>query len=114
MPQDARIPLILGGPDRARTGDALLAEGHHPAAAARFTPALSPGHEAGCACCGSRNAAGRALAALLQDRARGRVLFFRRVVAFTLTQAGRREVEVALESDPVASSCFRLTDGDGR
>ncbi len=114
MPQDARIPLILGRPDRAAAGDALLAEGDHPAAAACFTPAISSGHGAGCACCASRNAAGRALAALLQDRARGTVPFFRRVVAFTLTQAGRREVEVALESDPVASSCFRLTAGDGR
>ena len=35
----------------------------------------------GCACCAPRNAAGRALASLLQSRARGQTPFFRRVVA---------------------------------
>ena len=113
MPLDARIPVILAGPSQAGTEDALLAEGDHPLAAS-FTPTLVPRHGTGCLCCAPRNAAGKALAAMLQDRAKGRIPFFRRVVISTVTQAGRAEVISALDGDPVASSCFRLTVADGR
>ena len=108
MPLDARIPVILAGPDQAGTEDALLTEGDHPLAAARFTPAVASANPKGCLCCAPRNAAGQALTALFQGRARGVTPFFRSVIVSTLTRAGRAEVEAALDGDPVASACFRL------
>jgi hypothetical protein len=110
---DARVPVIFGRLDQAGPADAVLFEGESapgPGASARFQPEASPsnpGHALGCACCVPRNPAGRALAALLQDRARGRVAFFTRVIATTETPAGRAAVEAALAADPVASACFR-------
>jgi hypothetical protein len=108
---DARVPVIFGRLEQAEPRDAVLREGEALArdgASAAFQ--LDTGHSPGCACCLPRSAAGRALAALLQDRARGKVAFFTRVVAVTATQAGRAAVESALAADPVASACFRLVD----
>ncbi len=105
---EARIGVILARPDRAGPEEALLAEGGHPDAVASFLPGKATGHGPGCPCCLPRNAAGRALALLLQARARGEVPFFRRVVAFTTTEEGRAELLAALATDPVASACFRL------
>lgn len=94
---DARVPVCLGGVPGA--GDAVLAEG------ADFV--LEP-HGAGCACCGVQNAVGAALNRLFQQRARGEVPFFRRVVAQTTTAEGDLAVWSALRDDPVASARFRL------
>jgi hypothetical protein len=105
---DARIPVIVASPDQVGADDALLCEGPNPLAQASFVPAAPIGHAPGCACCAPRNAAGRALAALLQARARGEIPFFRRVVAASLTDAGQAELTAALAADPVAASCFRL------
>ena len=99
---DARVPVRLIPLQNEET--AFLIEGQHFHAEAK-------GHPAGCTCCTARNSAGRALASLLQDRARGRVAFFRSVTAVTRTELGLALVLEALESDPVASACFRLEEG---
>jgi hypothetical protein len=110
---DARVPVIFGRLDQAGPGDAVLVEGEallrHLASAGFQVEEVprEPGHAPGCVCCVPRCAAGRALAGLLQDRARGRVAFFTRVIAVTETPAGRAAVEAALAADPVASACFR-------
>jgi hypothetical protein len=107
---DARVPVVIAALDAAGSDDAVLLEGDiRPPpgmASASFHPRQS--QTAPCACCAIRGAAGRALAELLQARARGRVKFFRRVVAVAATEAGRAEIVDALTNDPVASSCFRL------
>jgi hypothetical protein len=95
---DARVPVVFASLEDAGPLDAILVEGEAFHAAA---------HVPGCPCCPPRGAAGRALAALLQDRARGRIPFFTRVISISATEAGRAEIEAALQSDPVASACFR-------
>ena len=99
-PLDSRVPLRFAETAAVPDEQAVFQEGEHFAAAYP--------HRAGCACCAARNPAGVALAALLQDRARGRVVFFRGVTAITRTPAGRAMVLEALRSDPVASACYRL------
>ena len=105
---DARLPLVFGEPSEAGALDALLFEGEGDPTPGRdwFLPAPETAHPAGCACCMSRNAAGIALSRLLLARARGHGPFFRRVIAITLTPAGRAAVLEALRTDPLASSCF--------
>ena len=102
---DSRIPVILAGVEQAGADDFVLREGHPGLAG--FLPGPSA-HGATCACCAPRGPAGRALAALLQARARGEVTFFRRVVACVTSEAGRAGLLDALDRDPVASACFRL------
>ncbi len=98
---DMRVPLRFTDTDTIADGQAIFREGEH------FTDANAR-HPAGCACCVARNPAGVGLALLLQDRARGRVAFFRGVTVVTRTAAGREMVLEALRSDPVASACFRV------
>ncbi len=105
---DARIPVVLADRPGTTGTDATLEEGG-PTNGTRAGFEVSPGHAAGCTCCAARNNAGRALAALLHDRARGRTVFFTRVVAIPHTPAGRAELLDALRNDPVASACFRLS-----
>ena len=108
---DLRVPLLFGAAEDAAAGDALLIE-NEGVAPGHFLPApleFHSRHSPSCPCCQARNAAGRALASLLQARARGEVAFFRRVVAVTRTPAGRLEVEEAVRFDPVASACYRLS-----
>lgn len=106
---DARIPLVFADPAEAGPDDALLREGK-----GAFSPGLDwfeasaeSAHPAGCACCMPRSSAGVALARLLLARGRGQGRFFRRVVVAAHTEAGRRTVLAALESDPIVSACFR-------
>jgi hypothetical protein len=105
---DARLPLVFGRPEDAGPRDALLIEGEGAPAPDRdwFLPGPETAHPAGCACCAARNGAGIALSRLLLARARGQALFFARVVAVTLSPAGRAAVEAALRSDPLAAACF--------
>jgi hypothetical protein len=100
---DARVPVVFGSPDMAGPDDVLLFEGGEGLASFE----VDQGHAPGCACCTPRRAAGRALAALLQSRARGQVAFFRRVIVVTTSDAGRADIVAALRDDPVASACFR-------
>ncbi len=111
MVSDLRIPVIFGRADHAGPDDALLAEGGHPQAAMSFTASAADGHAPGCSCCAPRSEAARALASLVQARARGEVPFFRRVVACTATEAGRAALEAALAGDAVVASCYSTGDG---
>jgi hypothetical protein len=106
---DARVPVVFGTMAEAGPADAVLLEGDAAPggrAAACFQARMP--HAAGCACCAQRRAAGLALTALLQARARGTVAFFTRVVAIAASEAGREDILAALAQDPVAASCFRL------
>jgi hypothetical protein len=106
---DDRIPLRFGPLDTAGPEDALLLEerpGLAPvagAAVARF--AQGPVHRFGCVCCGGQGAAAAALAGLFQDRARGRVPWFTRVLAVVRDPAAVAE---ALRADRVAAVRFRV------
>ena len=106
---DARIPVIFATRPSSLDTDATLEEGG-PTRGTLAGFDVSPGHAAGCTCCAARSNAGRALAGLLHDRARGRTVFFKRVVAIPHTPAGRAELLDALERDPLASACFRLSE----
>ena len=75
---DARVPVVFASLEDAGPLDAILVEGEAFHAAA---------HVPGCPCCPPRGAAGRALAALLQDRARGRIPFFTRVISISATES---------------------------
>jgi hypothetical protein len=113
MDFDMRVPVVFAPLDQAGEGDAVLFErvGTWPGGSAAFVPL--PLHAPGCACCGARTAAGRALADLLHRRARREVAFFSRVIAVLESEAGRRDVEAALASDPVAATCFKLQGRSG-
>lgn len=105
---DSRIPVVLGDLPDATAGDAVLFEAPvrpWAGAAASFSPGQQ--HIGGCACCGGRVEAGRALGWLLHARARGNVPFFGRVIAVIRTEAGRAELAAALAGDPLAAACFR-------
>jgi hypothetical protein len=107
---DARLPVAFGQEPDAGPTDALLLEGEGEPTPGRdwFTASSATGHPAGCACCLPRNAAGQALSRLLLARARTHGPRFARVIAVTQTQAGRMAVLEALQTDPLASSCFVL------
>jgi hypothetical protein len=106
---DARTPLVFADAAEAGPDDAVLREGAGVAAPGRdwFEADPETAHGVGCVCCVSRNGAGIALARLLLARGRGHGPFFRRVVVAARTEAGRAAVASALESDPLASACFR-------
>lgn len=105
---DVRVPVLLDGCPTA--DDAVLAEvgctlppGAVPAA---WWEPSADAHRPGCACCAGRSPAAMALAGLFAARARGGVPFFRRVVAFAATEAGRAELRAALE-DPLVAGRYR-------
>jgi hypothetical protein len=108
---DARVPVIFAPASSAGADDAVLMEEGPPAppgrVVARLSAQLSAGHPAGCLCCVPRGEAGRALGALFQARARGEVVFFRRVVADVIDQAA---VRAALATDPLAAAHFRIAE----
>lgn len=92
---DARIPVAFGPADRAGPDDLVVV----PAAADTV-------HSAGCACCVARTPTAEVFGRLFQQRARGEVPWFRRV----LVVAGPDEeaaVVLALMNDPVVSARFR-------
>jgi hypothetical protein len=114
---DARIPVTvletpaaLPGALGAGRPAALLAEGtapHHTDARATESFAPEPRHPVACACCAGRSAAAQALDRLFQDRVRGRVGWFDRVVVLAATPAGRAELALALAQDPLTTARFR-------
>jgi hypothetical protein len=92
-------------------GAALLLEGDLPAGDARvvqrFTPAGPGAHLAGCGCCGFRSPAAHALDRLFLAKVKGEVPDFRTVLA-AASELGRREIETALQDDPVAPMRYRV------
>jgi hypothetical protein len=106
LPDAAALAAILAGGRPA----ALLAEGSAPdPAQAPATETFAPEarHPAACACCAGRSAAARALDRLFQDRVRGRVAWFDRVVVLAATPEGRAELALALAQDPLTTARFR-------
>ena len=108
---DARIPVLIGGPDPGDSATALLVEGEPPTspgrAVAGFVLARSP-HLPGCLCCAPRTPAARALARLFLARARGDAPPFARVLALPQTDAGAAAIRDALAADVLAAARFRL------
>ncbi|WP_198370751.1 hypothetical protein [Roseomonas rosulenta] len=115
---DARIPVTLLPDAAALPGAlaagrpaALLAEGAVPRhAAAPATEIFAPEaaqHPAACVCCAGRSAAAQALDRLFQDRVRGRIAWFDRVVVLAATPEGRAELAQALAQDPLTTARFR-------
>lgn len=114
---DARIPVTvledpsaLPGALGAGRPAALLTEGVAPddtGARATGSFAPEPSHPAACTCCAGRSAAAQALDRLFQDRVRGRVGWFDRVVALAATPAGKAELALALAQDPLTCARFR-------
>ncbi len=100
---DARVPVRFGAAGDGGADEAMLVEG------VAFT-AGAPGHVVGCACCGGRSDAARALGELFTDRAKGRVAPFQRVLVVA-TELGRDAIRAAVRDDSVASARFRLADG---
>lgn len=94
---DARVPVVFGAAADARDGDAMLPD---------MAPATT-GHVPACACCVQRTPAAEVLGRLFQQRARGEVAFFRRVVVKS-DAGGEDAIRAALASDPVVSARFRL------
>lgn len=88
---DARIPVRFGPKASLSDNEAWVS-------------GLQSGHRFGCACCGTRSAAGLTLAALFQARATGTVPWFTGAVA---DEADRPAIEDALRLDPIASARYR-------
>lgn len=105
--RDDRIPLRFGPASDAGMEEAVLTEAGRAAPAGRAVARFGLGgvHPALCACCGGRHPAAAALAALFQDRARGRVPWFTGVVADV---EDRVAVAEALRGDLVAAARFRV------
>jgi len=108
-PATPLIPIMFGDVENAQAGDAILQEGRGASAPGHewFTIGAASGHPMRCFCCAPRNAAGQALGRLLLARGRGTAPFFTRVLVATRSQAGRDAVREAVETDPLASACFR-------
>jgi len=114
---DARIRVERVGPDAlaaalAATPDAaVLAEDGvvlpAGAPAERFAPGDANGHALSCGCCGARSPAAFALDRLFLARVTGRVPFFTRVLAATVSERGAVALEVALAQDPVVPMRYR-------
>jgi hypothetical protein len=110
---DDRLAVRFGPASAAGPDEALLVEGEaqvspgHPVARFSLLAGLF-GHPAGCACCTPRGPVAEALGRLFLARARGKVAFFRSVVAVTATPAGEAAVRAALGADQVSAGRFRL------
>lgn len=115
---DARIPVTLLSDAAALPGAlvtgrpaALLAEGAAPHPAdPRVSETFAPDptqHPAACACCAGRSPAAQALDRLFQDRVRGRIAWFDRVLVLAITAEGRAELAQALAQDPLTTARFR-------
>ncbi len=101
---DARIPMFFAGEPEEMEGVAWLVE---DAAVAAWN-SREAGHVAGCTCCVERSPVAEALGRLFRARAVGEVPFFTRLGVVSASSAGEASVRQALESDGVASACFRL------
>ncbi|MCB8883418.1 hypothetical protein ACELLULO517_24435 [Acidisoma cellulosilytica] len=102
---DARIPVFLAtASDDAAMGVAWLVE--NPAEAS--WDGRETGHVAGCACCVARSPVAETLGRLFRARAVGEVPFFTRLGAVPAGPEGEAALRQALETDGLASACYRL------
>jgi len=93
---DARIPVAFGPASAARPQDAVL-----------VPPGSGPDHMAGCACCLARTPTAEALGHLFQQRARGEVPWFTRIL-IVADPDEEAAVMLAVLQDPVVSARFRV------
>jgi hypothetical protein len=100
---DARIPVFFASAPAEAEGVAWLVE---DAAAAWGGDAA--GHVIGCTGCAARSPVADALGRLFRARAVGEVAFFTRLGVVPSGDAGRASVRQALETDGLASACYRL------
>ena len=91
------IPVVLGGVEDAATDDVTLP----------LPSAEADGHPFGCLCCRPRGQLGRELGRLFSARARGEVVFFRRVMLLGPATAAP-DVARQIAADPVAAARFRF------
>lgn len=102
---DARIPVFVSdAADAAAKDVAWLVE--DPAEAA--WDGRPGGHAQGCTCCVTRSPVAEALGRLFRARAVGEVPFFSRLGVVPAGEAGAAALRQALETDGLASACYRL------
>jgi hypothetical protein len=100
---DARIPVFFAATPAEAEGTAWLVED-----AVAAWDSREAGHVAGCACCVTRSPVAEALGRLFRARAVGEVPFFTRLGVVPASAGGEASVRQALETDGVASACYRL------
>jgi hypothetical protein len=102
---DARIPVFLAAaPDDAAKDVAWLVENPDEAP----WDSRENGHVIGCACCVTRSPVAETLGRLFRARAVGEVPFFTRLGAVPASPDGEAALRQALETDGLASACYRL------
>ena len=101
---DARIPVFFATEPNEVEGVAWLVEDSAVAA----WDSRAGGHVAGCTCCVSRSPVAEALGRLFRARAVGEVPFFTRLGVVPSGAAGEASVRQALETDGLASACYRV------
>jgi hypothetical protein len=101
---DARIPVFFAAAPAEEQGVAWLIED----AAAAAWDSREAGHAAGCTCCVARSPVAEALGRLFRARAVGEVPFFTRLGVVPASEGGALSVRQALETDGLASACYRL------
>jgi len=101
---DARIPVFFAATAAEAEGTAWLVED----AAVAAWDSREAGHVAGCACCVTRSPVAEALGRLFRARAVGEVPFFTRLGVVPASAGGEASVRQALETDGLASACYRL------
>ncbi|HEX3984863.1 MAG TPA: hypothetical protein VHX12_14305 [Acidisoma sp.] len=102
---DARIPVFFAqAADTAAEGIAWLVENPDQAA----WDSREAGHVPSCACCVARSPVAEALGRLFRARAVGEVPFFTRLGVVPASGGGQAAVLQALETDGIASACYRL------
>jgi hypothetical protein len=101
---DARIPVFFATSPVEADGVAWLVED----AAVAAWDSRESGHVAGCTCCVTRSPVAEALGRLFRARAVGEVPFFTRLGVVPANPAGEASVRQALETDGIASACYRL------
>jgi hypothetical protein len=101
---DARIPVFFATTASETEGVAWLVED----AAVAAWDSREAGHVAGCTCCVARGPVAEALGRLFRARAVGEVAFFTRLGVVPASAGGEASVRQALETDGLASACYRV------
>ena len=108
---DARIPVFFAPTPDAAEGVAWLVEDPTVAAWDVREGGREAGHVPGCTCCVTRSPVAEALGRLFRARAVGEVPFFTRLGVVPASAAGEASLRQALETDGLASACYRIEAG---
>ena len=101
---DARIPVFFAAVPAEAEGVAWLVEDVTVAS----WDSREAGHVAGCTCCVARSPVAEALGRLFRARAVGEMPFFTRIGVVPANASGETSVRQALETDGLASACYRV------